>query len=219
MDLNWLNPTTVIAVVALYVAWSNYRRNNFPVVKLLESGCSYSQRAGENNDRMYGKFNVRVRNLGIPLHNVHMTLSFVPPDGMGRASLPLPLADGGNRREGQLAKGMVAEFLLKSHLLTGGDKHFLSMFHDACRQATSLCLYSDGYLAWEWRLDTRRYRLKQLWNRFAWKVNPKLTRAVKADGRERPVMKTYWLPTFILPDVGLVRFADDVRKADESQGG
>jgi hypothetical protein len=89
MELTWLNRTSVIAVLALYVAWSNYRRNNFTVLGFLDCGCGHFLRAGENRDRLYCKFSVLVRNLGIPLHNVHVALTFVPANGAGRLYLPM----------------------------------------------------------------------------------------------------------------------------------
>ena len=178
----WVTPTLIVALLALYIARANYRRNNFPVIRLVECECSYPSLG-------VCQFWVLIQNLGIPLHNIHLALSFNDASGFGRARMPL------NARvrfpaekppspvcEGQYAKGMYAEFSFQTDELSKGDQTFLSLLKDPRKQGACLTLYSDGYRAWQCRLDRRSIRFRRLWNRLALKIDCLFTREVKIEG-------------------------------------
>lgn len=141
-----------------------------------------------------------------------MALVFRGKDGSGTMTFPLRRkGEAGDGRD-QLAKGMIAEFFLKSHQLSVHDGMFLSSLEDLALQDARLCLYSDGYFATEWRLCTFWDRLKEKWNRFALRINFKTLREVGKNNAGEPVVKQYRiLPTFRVLGAHLRQFIAGLR--------
>src|SRR5437660_4987039 len=78
---NMITPSLIVALLALWIAFSNYRRNNFVVLRVRDYGCSYPQSVRENDCQPFCQLRVVIQNLGIPLHNLHMSLCFSSRDG------------------------------------------------------------------------------------------------------------------------------------------
>src|SRR5438552_11719246 len=117
MDLSWITAPLIIALVALWLAYSNYRRNNFAIIRVRDCACSYTQSIHENRGQPFYHFRLVIQNLGIPLHNLRMSLSFSGKDGAGRLTFPLKASEESALREGEFAKGMITDFSLKSFQL------------------------------------------------------------------------------------------------------
>jgi hypothetical protein len=212
MDINWNIITLIIALLALWVAYADYRRNNFTIIRLRDCTCSYTQSIDENACQTFCHFRIIIQNLGIPLHDVHMSLSFSGKDGSGRLNLPLKASEQ-ITVPGQFAKGMIAAFSLKSHQLDKGGVAFLTALEDAKKQAASLCLYSDGFLVWECRLDSFWIPVQRFWNRLAGKVNYLIKTRKGTNAEGVPIVKYYTLlPKFIVPSQRVLELARYMRK-------
>lgn len=216
MDWSWLNPSLVVAVLALWIARANYRRSNYAVVRLRDCSISYRTldlHRVQAEPRLYGQLRVVIQNLGIPLHNLQMCLCYTGKDGSGQFTLPLRATGKSNVREGQFAKGMMTEFSLSSHELDRGDVTFLLALQDTRKQSATLCLYADGYLAWEYQLNGVLDPIKRRWNRLASKVNRRATRRTGTNAQGQPIIRQYTvLPAFAMHAWNVQRFADDIRK-------
>src|SRR4051812_37839111 len=103
-----------VSVFALFLAYNNYRLSHTVVVEVFrcEASCVTSIYEGT-----YYHFTIYLRNIGIPLHDVGMSLCYRPPSTGGTATLPMQTRDNHARREGQFAKGMIAEFTFRSDRL------------------------------------------------------------------------------------------------------
>jgi len=213
MEINWNAITLIIALLALWVAYADYRRNNLAIIRVRDCACSYAQSVDENARQTFCHFQMIIQNLGIPLHNIHMSLSFSGKDGAGRLSLPLKASERVVAREGQFAKGMITAFAVKSYQLDKFEVTFLAALEDARKQAASLCLYSDGFLVWEYRLDSVWLPVKCFWNRLAGKVNYLAKRQKGTNAQGAPIMQFYTLlPTFMLPSQSVMQLTKYLRK-------
>jgi hypothetical protein len=112
---------------------------------------------------------------------------------------------------------MVADFYLATNEMNRDERTFLSLLKDPRKQCATLSLYSDGFFAWECRLDQRWYRLRHLWNRIGYWLDRRFVRDVKIEGRPEPLRKLVWTtPKFILPSVSLEFFLRAVQKRSSS---
>lgn len=194
------NPTTVLAILALWVSYTNYRRSNHAVVRVQNCECSFRSSVDENGGQLFAHFRVRLQNLGIPLHDLRMSLNFRGQDGSGRWSIPLRTDGAETLRAGQFAKGMITEFSFRSYQLTAADVALLATLLDARRQAAALTLFAGGFWAWEYRLDGWDVPVKRAWNRLAGWLNGLISWRVGTNREGHPIVWYFTpLPVFLLP--------------------
>lgn len=123
-----------------------------------------------------------IRNQGIPLHEVKASLNFTGPDGHGRFNLPLKRRKPDGERH-EFAKGMLAEFGLRSDNLDELESGFLSDLPDPKAQDAEICVFSQDYLAHRFRIGAGFDDWKSRWNQLAYRINWMFDRRVKgADG-------------------------------------
>jgi hypothetical protein len=220
MDTSWFTPSLVVALLALWIGYANYRRNNFAVIRLRACSCSYTRSLLENAGQLFGQLRVEIQNLGIPLHNVALWLRFNYKDAPGNYSYELRAGDQSGLREGQFVKGAIAEFSLKSYPFDKVDVAIISKLEDPRKQRASLRLFADGFLVWEHRLDRWWAPLKRRWNSVAMRINRLFTRRMGTNAEGIPVVKEYTvLPTFAVPSWGVAQFAEYIRKRANSEPG
>ncbi len=213
MEFSLPVPTLIVAVLALWIARSNYRRSNLPVLNIEECSCSHIQGIEENECQLFCYFRVLVRNLGIPLFDVAMTLVFREKNGHGKLTFPLKRKGKTNDRMDQFAKGMIAEFFLKSYELSRHEIGMLSVLENPSMQEATLCLYSDGYLTMKWRLGGYWERCIQKWNRVAFRVNWALRREIGKNEKGLGIIKQpRVLPTLQVKAFHIAQFTDSLRR-------
>ena len=188
-EIDWVSLT--IALLALWIAFADYRRNNYVIVKVMECSCSHPQSINENQQRPFHHFRVLVRNHGIPLYGLSAALKFTDEHGAGTFTLPLRRAGDKEELRNECGRGMIAEFYWKSYQLDDSDLGFLLSLKDVAKQHARLCLYSGGYFARAFRIGGSVERLKALWNKLAFKVNYPLQREVGRDAMGVSIVRRY----------------------------
>jgi len=202
-----------VAVLALWFAIRESRRNSSVVLRVRDCSFSYPQRLDENNAQHFGEFRVLIRNEGVALYAPQLRLSFLEITGYGIASMTVKRRGGSGDGEGSFQRGMIAEFSIKSYELDENDIRFLCRLENPAKQKAALCVYSQGYLARAIAVVTWAERIKSLWNKLAVKFNH---RHYKKTGEGVEVFQVnparfqlYTFPTLRFP---LESFCDSLRK-------
>jgi hypothetical protein len=176
----------VLALCALLVAYTNFRRGNTAIMKLVELTASSGESDRINNGERYFKLEVRFKNLGIPLRNPSVSVN---GNAGGWLNLQLARYRGDERVESDhdtaLEKGMVATYALFSFTMDDTSKRMISSLIEPDARDLCISVYSDGFLV-------RRFFLKDLpwlkwlrgrWNRLSFLVNTEFERVIMYQGR------------------------------------
>ena len=203
----------VLAVIALIFAWRVERRNTRVVLKIMECEGSSQRSVDENNCQIFHLFRVLIRNNGIILHNPTVALKFNRDDGRGTLSLKLrqltEIPNGAN----EFAKGMIAEFALKSYHLDKVGVDWLLSLKDVDTQKARLVVCSQEYVAAKIRLGGWSDRALRYWNRLAFRFNMKFWRKRGADESGQPMLYTpKILPIFMTTGCPLSNFINELRR-------
>lgn len=157
-EIDWVS--LIVALLALWITFADYRRNNYVIVRIIECSCSHPHTVHENQERPFHHFRVLVRNHGIPLYGVSAALRFTDENGAGTFTLPLKKAGDKSEVRDEFGRGMIAEFYWKSYQLDDTDLGFLLSLKDSAKQFSRLCLYSGGYFACDFRIGDVMDRLR-----------------------------------------------------------
>lgn len=178
MNIDWsaLKPewpvlSLIVALLALWIARSNYRRSNYVICRIFASEFTTSI------DRDRGKkteFKVVIQNAGIPIHNLQMVLGFHGPGYSGWCRMSMKADATDEMRAGQFAKGAIVAFSLVLEQLDFASQSFLSTFDKTGMRTATFTLYADKYRVWEYRLYGVRQKLKRVWNRLGERMNYRL---------------------------------------------
>lgn len=210
MELGWPAPSLIVALLAAWIAYSNYRRSNYVIVRVLASEFSTScdWKEGQKTE-----FKVVIQNVGIPIHNLQMVLGFNGPGYSGWCTVPMRANGTDGTREGQFAKGAIVAFSLFVEQLDLAGQLFLSTFDEIGMKTAALTLYADKYRVWEHRLYGFRRKFKRLWNRMGDRVNHRLVRKIGTGAFKNGVYKSYTiLPALVDPAQKLWEFSRHVPK-------
>lgn len=180
----------IVALLALWIAWADYRRNNYVIVNVIECQCSHPMKMDENKGQLFHHFRVLIRNHGLPLYGVMAILSFNDEHG-GSVAIPLKKAGERNGTHDEFARGMVAEFYFKSYELNKASLACLLLLKNMRKQDAHLRLYSSGYFARDIRIGGFVEWTKSIWNVVAYQLNRPFKRTVTKDEAGRPVKKHY----------------------------
>jgi hypothetical protein len=139
MSLGFDPIAMVLALVAIYVAVREVRRNNTVMLSILE--CSHTGRMSvdENNGRHFDHLWFLIRNGGIPIHSPAVTLNFRGRDGFGRLNVQLHKKSDRTGGHDELSRGMIAEFGFKSYELDTTAAGMLMELQDPAAQ--DACLF------------------------------------------------------------------------------
>lgn len=216
------DPAFIVALVAIWYTWRQFRRANHVVLRV--DACQYSEQQlmDENACQPFASFSVQVTNHGITLHSTRLGIVFFGPPGRGTISIPLTRYGSSSIGNDRFERGMMGEFGLKSYEIRPEDRAFILLLGDIDRQEASLCVSSQGFLATEFKLGGYRESLKEGWNRFAAWSNGWFDRRVGTNAEEMPVIRVRRvLPQFVLKRIHLrdfIRRLSDSDSADAKIG-
>jgi hypothetical protein len=176
----------IVAVCALIIAYTNFKRGNTAIIKLVDLSASGGQSIGVNNQQMYHKLEVKFKNLGIPLRNPSVSVN-----GFAGGWFDVRLARyKGDERVKQendsvLEKGMVASYALFSFEMDYTIKRMLSSLIEPDAYRLCISVFSDGFLVRRFSLKGRPWltRLKHRWNSFSFWFNGQFERVIIYKGR------------------------------------
>jgi hypothetical protein len=184
-----------LAFFAIAATLYQLRRTYAVIVKVIEARESGGQSLDENHAQMFSSFELLIRNVGRPLHDVGITLGFRAPDGRGWFSIPLrhfaPFdLRGDEQHKGEFSTGMVGKFGLKSYQLDYGGWQMLSALTNAAEQCAVLTIYSQGYRVKQINLGVGTDLVKFRWNQFAWRINPMFNTFITPKGTKACLLKS-----------------------------
>ncbi len=217
MDWSSITPAVVIALgslvtagCSLFVALSNYRRSNYSIVRVIATNSSGGAAVGRGT---YNEFRIVVQNLGIPLHNIGMSLQYSPEHGFGWGNFPMKTKDGKSIREGQFAKGAITEFTFATDQFDDNFDGFIRILTNLKSQRARLTLHADRYEMWSLTLHDRLWWLKRKWNRFAHWLTMKTEQEVTTPRGTKGIKYRLHIPKFESPGRDLLRFSAVVRNS------
>jgi hypothetical protein len=206
----------VVACAALVVAWNNFRRGNTAIVKLVSVSNSGGQRLDVNKREFYSQFEIKIKNLGIPLRNPSVALLGFTQ--LGSLSIPLQRLkeDQPVSNEGTLEKGMVARYAIRSFEMDSTDRSMVYELVDPDAVDISVSVYSEGYRVKEFCFPSKGVRLWLMckWNRMAWAINEWFAYDIEKWGRKFTHRPDY-IPTFAEPFRRLKRFVEGLSEAEK----
>jgi hypothetical protein len=168
---HWVNLIAMATgLVAICYTIRESRRNNKVLLKIKECQASYRQSVDENSGNPFHELRVVVKNCGIPLHSVNAVINFSHPSEPGRFTFPLKRRHRTGDHD-EFAKGMIAEFGVLSYELDKYHFGFVRALAESKNEDAWLCIFSQGYLAAEFRVAGISDHIKMQWNRLAFRVN------------------------------------------------
>lgn len=213
MDTSWLTPSLVVALLSLWIAYTNYRSSNYALMKIHHISCSFPTSLHENNSEMFAHLQIAIRNTGIPLHNIQLALEYRGSSGHGSIFLPFHTSSGTTLKEGQFAKGMIADFYFKTYQLDRAERRMLADIINVFEQDVRICLYADGFRVWELKLRKTSDLFKSMWNRLAYRFNSLFTRESTTRSSNIPIIKEYHiLPKYTVVPFHLEQLAKYIRQ-------
>ena len=209
------------AIIALWYAGYESRRNNRVVLRIRDFESSGTQAVDKNNGKFFHVLKLVIENRGISLHNIHASIGFQPSDNGDGGWFNFPLkrrALSGDRDE--FARGMIAEFKLKSYEFKEHDFAFLKMIEDPTLQNAKFCIYSQDYLAHEFQIGGWVERkIKAPWNRFAQWFNDLFTTKIGKNPEGCDVIRQRKiLPIFLTLEWKLQNFVKSIARDEQAQG-
>jgi len=180
----------VVAVLALWFAFYELRSNNNVVLRVKECRGSVMESVYENREQEFAYLSVVIRNHGICLHDLAVSLSFCVERGGGRMSLGLVRAEGRTSQHDQFSKGMVAEFSLKSYELEPGDTDMFLYLKKPREQLAAFDVWSQGFIARQFRIGGFRDRIARRWNPIAYRFNRLFKKRTGTSPEGFPVVRT-----------------------------
>ena len=207
------------ALFAVVFAYRESRRNNEVILKLRDCSAYHTESVDEE---AHYEFRMLIQNCGRPLHDLSLNLTFTGKRGAGRSHFLIPMRTGQPKFSGEFAKGMFAEFVLRTDRMDGNDFNFLGMLEDPRRQAATICVFSQRYFAKAFPIGGLRDRMKYKWGNWAGKVNGALRRVVGTNPEGHPIIKTpHILPipvVLLTPVRNFLSFCrDEARKRSDWQ--
>ena len=160
--------STIAATVALWVAWDVRKKTTQHLVDIIHTSHSHQ----ESVERKYDEFSIFIKNFGLPIPTMAVSLQFQVQDGLGSASCNLRSIDIVTGVSAQVANDVVCGLVVKFGFLTDqmspSDKQFLATLVDLRKQRATICVYCSGYLVESFKVDSwsqrrKGYRQKLLW--------------------------------------------------------
>ncbi len=164
-----MNPAWLILPVsaaALYIAVRESRRNGSVVVQLLKSSTAYHMHvSGEQRT----KYELELRNLGIPLHSptVEISFKYIAED---RVPTRMNVKLGPEAVGLELSKGMIGRFNLE--LYEPDDRRRIAVSRMGCpfEQRAHLVIRSQGHIVKTICAFGPLERLRRQWNRLLYRL-------------------------------------------------
>ena len=192
-----LKSENVIALAALFIAWSESRRNSRVVIRMEESEAYCSKR---HDGIVYCGFKIRIKNLGISLFDPRLALVIrVPRDGWSENSIGLKRLKNqsspsfetlqreldGVPNNDEFARGMTAEFGFEfpEGSLVTPDHSFFELLPTSEDAVFSIEVRSQGFVAKVLSAKRPFETWRNRWNGFAeyvrFKIPPRRSMSVR----------------------------------------
>lgn len=181
-----------VAVIALYVAIVEHRRNNSTSVAILKASGAAHTEVDVNNEKLFLCLEFTIRNRGLPLFSPTVALFWQSADGRGTKKFTLESADKAKATE--FARGMIGTFSISTAGLREDPTSFLLDLSDIVKQNARLKIYSQGFEAYEISIGGWVCRLVHKWNRIANGFNYRFMRHV-----DIPTGKAVSIPKYLRP--------------------
>lgn len=195
----------IAALGAWWISWRESRRNNKVIVKLLEARCTGRYAPPTPRE---AKLQITIRNYGLPLTNLSMSLFYTGPQKVGTFEFPIRVDNRCQGAAGNFMRGMTAVFTLSN--LDQNILPFLGGLLDVPEQRPSIKLFSNSYLACTFPVVSLLDPLKRKWNYLATR---KIIKRRVSDGVDGAgVYEIYMLPRFAIHSDELSRFLADLKK-------
>jgi hypothetical protein len=182
-----------LAVIVSVIAIIEFRHNNLVILRIKHAAGDERQSVGENGARLFSEFQVLIVNVGIPLHQVAVAISFRPPGGSGRIFIPLnryrPDSSEPVDERGEFARGMVGDFRLKSYQMRPEERQLFSRLTRPAEHNATIVIFAQGYTSKEFRVGTGRDLIAQRWNKLGTRINPFFSTWIRAKGSRNPSFK------------------------------
>lgn len=180
-----------LALLVAFLTIIEFRRNHSVILHIIDVSTIATQAIDENNAQLFYSFRILIRNLGIPLHSVAVTLQFRPPDGSGSMQLRLPPIARSHRVEsGEFAKGMIGEFGFKTYQMDRITFQLLRALKNPVEQEAKIVVYSQGYRAKAFKVGVGVDLLKRRWSELGGRINPMFDSFVTPKGSRKRLLKT-----------------------------
>jgi hypothetical protein len=168
--------------------------------------CSYTT-SFENGGKPFYVLKCRLQNRGMPLYNPSIALGFHGSYGGGYTTLSFRNQLDDLPDDKMFARGMIAEFYIKSYEMDWGYITSFSGLQDFEKQAPELLLYSQRYVCKRFGAGDWKDQVKGMWNKIALKWNLYNEYRVGTNPEGLPIMKTSWkLPYLAVLDFDLKNF-------------
>ncbi len=207
----------VVTVFALYIAVVEVRRNNVPILSVRKCQCTFRDSIYENNQKLFAHFEIVIQNKGVTLTDPVVRLGFVDTDGCGGTSISLMEFEEIRGTQREFERSMIAAFGWKSYKLQPFQVPMFLSLNDPGKQRATFRVYSQSYLAYQFRIGNWLDRLKRLWNAIAFRVQWPFRRTIKAnDGSDRLYIPE-WLPTFVTLEWQLIQLVEHLKKQNQPE--
>lgn len=137
--------STIASTAALWVAWDCRAKTTQHFVDIIGSSTIHTKTA----DRSFGEFSIAIKNQGLPIPEMAVSLTFQEKDGLGRLTCPLSSIDIVTGESARIANnvlcGLVVKFGFLSDKMSQGDKQFLARLVDFREQDAAIRVYCGGY--------------------------------------------------------------------------
>jgi hypothetical protein len=194
--------TAVAALVAAGVAYRESRRNNNVMVKM--RSCVFDRI--ESGTGIWGEFSIVLQNRGIPLHDVHVRVTF--EGKLGWRVRHICLMQTPEEEEllgGEFGKGMIAEFAFYVGQMGRSRGAIVRELKDPIKQKARVEVWSQGFVAKTYEVGGRVDRLRGWWLRGVatirdrWRKHMGGGESVRERNGHRYWWAEFWRPVVILP--------------------
>jgi len=190
--IDWVNLLALtVGVVAVWYTIQESRRNNSVILRAKE--CAFTSTYNEQDERQsFHRLRIVFQNRGIALHDVKVRLVFRVPDRNEIHHIELGRSEN-QRDHDEFAKGMIAEFDLKSYRHRREDgRDRLALLKDPIKQRAEIQVLSQDYLAYTFRSWSLWERMKrQIYLLVVW-INWAQTREVRRNEQGIPIAGPYF---------------------------
>lgn len=189
--VDWI--ALVVSLVAIFLGMLESKRNHAVWISLLACKAHMSMSRKEHGFARFPQLTICVRNKGISLHGLTAHIQFFDDENIGIVSIPLERSKL-NGDTDDFAKGMIAEFTLKSYSINENGKEILRKLKNPKGQGAVLCFYSQNYLCRTFKIKEPPTGWRLRWNIFVAHIQLKMSRTYthKPSGR-----KGLYTPRFI----------------------
>ena len=163
-----------VALIALFIALREWKRNTRPALRVMECKGGFRQDLQSPSGSDY--FRVKILNEGISLHNVTVELQFKPEQFPGGFSIGLPIARETNAQKDltTFVNGMIGDFEFRTDAFMNGPplpESFPGWTNDPVKEKAAIVVKSQGMEVGRFPVQSTAEFLKRSANRCISLVN------------------------------------------------